>query len=195
MLGQQRRQPVVAVDPHRAHPGQWLSPTWSTTTRPGSTPSTRGEQALKPDRDIAEADRPMALVEQARVTMPTGFVKSTIQRSGRRQLTHALGDLEHDGDRAHRLGKATGAGRLLADATAGERRGLVMESSGLPTDANLEQDEIRPLDCRVQVIGDREPTRVARMREHPSGHPADHLAPFGVDVVQDEVVHSEARKA
>ena len=61
----------------------------------------------------------------ARVTIPTGFVKSTIQASGSASSRDALGDLEHDRHRAQRLRQAAGAGRLLADAAARERQRLV----------------------------------------------------------------------
>src|SRR5205807_10251501 len=36
---------------------------------------------------------------------------------------------------------------------------------------------------------------VALLREHASRQPADHFAPLGVDVLQDELVHVEPRQA
>ena len=43
---------------------RWLRPTWSTSTRPGSTPSMRANVPLEADRHVAEADRAVAGVEQ-----------------------------------------------------------------------------------------------------------------------------------
>ncbi len=61
---------------------RWLSPTWSRWTCPGSTSSSRANLRWKP---IATLQRPTALCpawSRARVTMPTGLVKSMIQASG-----------------------------------------------------------------------------------------------------------------
>ena len=75
---------------------------------------------------------------------------------GRGALADALRDLEHDRDRAQRLGEAPGAGRLLADAAAGERHGLVGEARRLAADANLDEHEIGAVDRAVELAGDDE---------------------------------------
>ena len=43
---------------------RWLSPTWSTTTRAGLDRQQLGKATLEADRDVAEADRAVAAVEQ-----------------------------------------------------------------------------------------------------------------------------------
>ncbi|CAM5714252.1 hypothetical protein SMICM304S_01349 [Streptomyces microflavus] len=61
---------------------RWLSPTWSRWTSEGFTSSSRANLRWKP---IATLHRPTALCpawSRARVTMPTGLVKSMIQASG-----------------------------------------------------------------------------------------------------------------
>ena len=175
---------------------RWLSPTWSTTTRAGSTPSSRANERWKP---IATLQRPTArwpASSSARVTIPTGFVKSTIQAPGRGQLAHALGDLEHDRHGAHRLREAAGAGRLLADAAARERHGLVVQPRRLPADADLDEHEVGAVERAVEVVGrpraaPRSPARSSiRARQ-----PADDLAPLGVDVVQHELAHVEPSRS
>ena len=126
--------------------------------------------------------------------MPTGFVKSTIHASGRCERAHALGDLEHDRDRAHRLGEASRAGRLLPDAAARERRGLVAQPRLLAADPDLDQDVVGALDRRVEIAGHLEPAREALPREHPPRHASDDLAPLGIDVLEHELVDVEARQ-
>ena len=83
--------------------------------------------------------------------MPTGLVKSMIQASGRRARPHPLGHVQHDRHRPQRLGEAAGPGRLLADAAALQRPGLVPVAGGLAADAKLEQYRARAVDGRVQV--------------------------------------------
>ena len=127
---------------------RWLSPTWSTSTRSGATPSKPRELALKADRDVAEPDRAVAGVEQRAGDDPDRVREVDDPRVRRGALAHALGDLEHDGHRAHRLGEAAGAGRLLADAAARERHRLVREARRLAADADLDEHEVGAVDAR-----------------------------------------------
>ncbi len=122
------------------------------------------------------------------MTIPTGFVKSTIQAPSAARSRGALGDLEHDRDGAQRLRQAAGAGRLLADAAAGERHGLVREPRLLAADADLDEDEVGAFDSAVEVVRDDELPLEALPLEHPRCHLTDDPAPLGVDVVQDELV-------
>ena len=62
---------------------RWLSPTWSTITLSGAISRRRATWRCTP---IATLQRPIARCpasRSARVTIPTGFVKSTIHASGR----------------------------------------------------------------------------------------------------------------
>lgn len=68
---------------------RWLRPMCSSSTSSGVTPSSFANLRWKP---MATLHRPTALcpwVSRARVTMPTGLVKSTIQASGLRRRTRS----------------------------------------------------------------------------------------------------------
>ena len=123
--------------------------------------------------------------------MPTGFVKSTIHAPSAAAPARLVCDLEHDGDGAQRLREPARAGRLLADAAARERDGLVGEARGLAPDANLDQHEVGSVERAVELAGEHEPALVAASVEHSPRERADDLAPGLVDVVQRELVHVE----
>ena len=57
------RAAVDPVDPHRPHPGQVIEPDVLEADRSGDTPSA-GQAPLEPDRDVAQADRAVAGVEE-----------------------------------------------------------------------------------------------------------------------------------
>src|SRR5262249_8482582 len=110
------------------------------------------------------------------------------------ELAHALCDLEDDRHRAERFRKSAGAGRLLPDAAAGEGERLVGEARTLPTDADLNKNEVGVLDRAIEVVRDLERAAELLALEHPARKAADHLAPLAVDVVQHELRHVEARE-
>ena len=171
---------------------RWLSPTWSTTTSAGGTPSREANWRWNP---IATLQRPTArwpASSSARVTMPTGFVKSMIHASERGALADAVGDLEHDRDGAESLAEAARTRRLLADAPAGQRDRLVREPRRLAADTDLDEHEIGAVERAVEIAGDEELAVEALAGQHPPGHAADDLATLGVDVVQDELGHVDA---
>ena len=113
---------------------------------------------------------------------------------GVRELAHALGDLEHDGHGAQRLRETAGAGRLLADAAAGQRERLVGETRALAADPDLDEHEVGAVDRRVEVVGDLDRAGVALPLEHAARQAADDLAPLRVDVVQHELRDVEPRQ-
>ena len=123
------------------------------------------------------------------MTIPTGLVKSTIHASGRRQSSHALCDLEDDGDRAQCLAQPAGTCRLLADAAAGKRDRLVGEARLLAADADLDEHEVGAVDGTVEIVGDEQRAVEPLACQHPAGHPTDDLPAFGVDVVQRQLRH------
>ena len=86
------------------------------------------------------------------MTIPTGFVKSTIQASGaappRRRRSASS---RTTGTVRSALAKPPGAGRLLADQPNAVRQRLVDESRGLAADPQLDEDERRAVDGRVAV--------------------------------------------
>src|SRR5262249_18863975 len=106
---------------------------------------------------------------------------------GRRELADAVGDLQDDRNRSECLSEPSRAGRLLADAAAGKRDRLVGESRLLASDTELDQDERRAAQRRVEVVGDRELAVVAGRAEHAIGETAYNLAALGIDVLQNEL--------
>ena len=150
------------------------------------------EAPLPADRDVAETDRLVPVIEQRpgddsdriREVDDPGAVGSA--------FPHAVGDPEHDRNRAQGLAETPGAGGLLPDAAAGERHGLVRQASLLPADPDLDQDEVRAVDGAVEIVGDLEPPFIALPVEHALREPTDDLAPLGVDVLQHELGHVDA---
>ena len=76
------------------------------------------------------------------MTIPTGFVKSTIQAPGRGALRGAFGEVQDKRDGPQRLGEPAGAGRFLPDDPEPRRQRLVDEAGGLAADAQLDEDEV-----------------------------------------------------
>ena len=68
------------------------------------------------------------------------------------ELADPLGDLEHDRHGAHRLRETARAGRLLADAAARKRGGLVLQARRLAADPDLDEDEVGVLDRLVELV-------------------------------------------
>ena len=87
----------------------------------------------------------------------------------------AFSDVQDHRDGAQRLGEATGAGGLLADAAALEREGLVDAAGGLPADAQLQQHEVGAVHRGVQVGRGDHPAGVVLPLEHPAGDTTDEL--------------------
>src|SRR5262249_2819422 len=150
---------------------------------------------LEADRDVAEADGAVAAVEEGAGDDADGVREVDDPRAGSAELPHALGDVEHDGDGPHRLREAARAGRLLPDAATRERRRLVVPSRLRAADADRDEEEVRAFYRGIEISRDLEPPRDPLAREHPPRHPADDLAPLGVDVLEDELVDGEARQA
>src|SRR3954453_10214599 len=146
--------------------------------------------ALKADRDVAEPDRLVVVVEQRTGDDADGVGEVDDPRVVG-QLAHTLRDLEDDRHRPERLREAAGAGRLLADAAARERRRLVDETGGLAADPDLDQHEVGAVDGAIEILGHVERAEVPLPREHPLRQAADYFAALGVDVVQDERVDVE----
>ena len=150
-----------------------------------------GERALEADRNVAEANRAVSGIEQRARDDPDRVREVDDPGVGRGELADAVCDVEHDRHGAERLGESAGASRLLADAAAGERDGLVREPCGLAADADLHEHEVGAVECAVEVAGDEQLPVEDLAVEHPRGEPADDLAPLGIDVVQDELPHAD----
>ena len=85
------------------------------------------------------------------MTIPTGFVKSTIHAPGAARRPVDLGELQDQRDGPQGLGEPTGAGGLLADHAEPRRQRLVDQSRGLPTDAELDEHEVGAVDRRLAL--------------------------------------------
>ena len=194
VLGKEIREDVVTVEPHGADPGEVVQPDLVDRQPGGIHAEQPGVQALLRDRDVAEPDCPVPLVEErpGDDADRVGEVDDPGAVGG--ELARAAGDLQHDRHRPHRLGEAARAGRLLADAAAGEGGGLVEESRRLAADPDLDEDEVRSVERPVELLGQRQRAPVALALEHPRGQRADHVEALGVDVVQGEVGVPEPRE-
>ena len=116
-------------------------------------------------------------------------------RTGGGALADALGDLEHDRDRAQRLGEPARARRLLPDAPAGVRDRLVREPRRLAADADLDEHEVGAVDGAVEIAGDEQLAVEALAPSIRAGHAADDLAALAVDVVQRELASRRCGRA
>ena len=193
MVGDELVEHVGAVQPHRAHPGEVVQADLVDRDPPGRLDAEQPrEHPLEADRDVAQADRAVARVEQRAGDDPDGVREVDDPRAGRSQLAGALGDVEHDRDGAQRLGEPAGAGRLLADAPAAQRERLVAEPRGLPADAKLEEDGVGAVERAVQVGRLDQPAAEALAREHAPREAGDDLEPRRVDVVEDQLGQVEA---
>ena len=156
-------------------------------------PELAGEVALEPDRDVAQADRAVAVVDQRLRHQPGGIGEVEEPRPGRAQARGLLGDLEHDRHRPQRLGEPSRTGRLLAEAAEAGWDRLVQEAGGEPAHPKLDEDERRRPPIACFAIGrQRERAGKRELAEDPLGQPADHLEAVGIDVVEDELVDRQA---
>ena len=156
---------------------------------PGLHSEMARERALEADRDVAEADGAVPGIEQRARDDPDRIREVDDPGSRRRELPYPVRDRQHHRHRPESLREPAGAGRLLADAAARERDGLVREARLLAADANLDQDEVGAVERAIQVAGHLQLAGIALALQHPRGKPADHVAPLLVDVVQDELAY------
>ena len=148
---EQLGQPVHAVDRDGADPGQVVEPGVAQPHPVGLDPEPAASRRWKP---MATLHRPIARwpsSSRARVTMPTGLVKSTIQASGsaRRRTSSAMSSTT--GTVRSALAKPPGPGGLLADQAELVRQRLVDQPGRLAADPQLDQHRGRTVDRRGQV--------------------------------------------
>ncbi len=189
---EQLRQQVVAVDAHEANPRQVVEADLVDNHALGLDVEQPSDHPLSRDRDVAEADGTVPVVEQRPRHDPDRIREVDDPGAVRRALAHAVGDLEHDGHRAERLAEPARAGRLLPDAAAREWHRLVGEPRLLAPDADLDQHEVGSVDRAIEVVRDLERPVVALARKHARGEAADDLSAQLVDVVQHELAHVDA---
>jgi hypothetical protein len=129
----------------------------------------------------------MPVVEERARDDPDGIREVDDPRPVRSELPDAPGDPEDERDRAQGLAQAARARRLLPDAAARERDGLVGEPCLLSTDPNLDQDEVRSVDGAVEIVCNEQPAVEPLPLEHPPGETSHHLAALRIDVLQHEL--------
>ncbi len=145
---------------------------------------------------MATLQRPTALCpasSRARVTMPTGLVKSTIQAFGARLATRSVREVEDDRHGAQRLGQPARAGGLLTDAAAVVREGLVDVPGGLAADAELEEDGVGAVDALVRVGGGGDLRGAALAGQDAAGERGDDVEPIRVGVDQGDLGDGQAQ--
>lgn len=140
----------------------------------GGDPEQCGELPLEADRHVAQSDGLVTGLEQ-RARHDPDRVREVDDPGVRVGAADALRDVEDHGHRAQRLGEAARAGRLLPDAAALQRPGLVLVACRLSADAELEQYGVRALHPRVQIGGGDDAAGVPLPREDPPGEAAHQL--------------------
>ena len=183
-------EPVDAVHPRPpVIQLRWLRPTWSSSTPLRLDAERLGEVALQADRHVAQADGPVALVQERLGDDADRIGEVDDPGAGRRATADQLGELQHDRHGPQRLGEAAGAGRLLADGAEPQGERLVEEPRVLSADAELDQDEIGAVDraSRDHRSGSGAPPIPSRW-QHPPASPPTTSQAFGVDVVEHELV-------
>ena len=146
--------PSVPSTSDRALPGQVVQP--DVVERHRLRRRRRAARRSSRWNPIATLHSPIARCpasSSARVTMPTGLVKSMIHAPGaaRRRARSAMS--QHDRHGAQRLGEPARPGGLLPDAAELERPGLVPVPGRLAADPQLEQHRAGAVQAVVQVGG------------------------------------------
>ena len=166
---------------------RWLSPTWSSDTDSGATPSSDGEVPLQPDRHVAQPDRAVPGVEQRPGDDADRVGEVDEPRARRGPPPGELGDLQHERHGAQRLGEPARPGRLLSHAAEVERPRLVPVPRRLPADPELDEHRGRAVDP-VFGVGGPPDGRLVPVRPHdPRGHRPDRGQPRLVGVDQDQL--------
>ena len=154
----------------------------------GIDPEPLREVALEADRDVAQPDRAVPLVEQ-RLGDDADRVGEVQDPGPRRRSTgRLLGELEHDRHGAQRLRETACPGGLLTDGPERGRQCLVDEPGRLSTDPQLDDHEVGAVERLVARCGLDDPGGGVGLVGHPVRQTADDAEPLRVDVVEDELV-------
>ncbi len=145
-----------------------------------------GEAALEADRHVAQPDRPVAGVEQARVTMPTGLVKSMIHAPGLARLRIRSATSSTTGTVRSALPSPPAPVVSWPTQPHAERKRLVADPRLLPADPQLDHRGVGVGDAGVQVGRPGHLAGMAVMAEDPGRERADDLQPVGGRVDQHE---------
>ena len=122
------------------------------------------------------------------MTIPTGFVKSTIHAPGADRRSTASARSRTTGTVRRAFAKPPDADGLLADQAEPRRQRLVAEPGPLAADPELDEDEVGAVDRRVAIGRPDDAPGPALAGEHPLGEAADDREPLGVDVEEGDLV-------
>ena len=145
----------------------------------------------KPIATLHRPTRPVPGVEQGAGDDPDRVGEVDDPGARRRPAGGALRDVQHHRHRAQRLGEAAGAGGLLADAAALQRKRLVADPGRLAADAQLDQHDVGTVEAIVHIGRPAHPARMAVMREQSGAEPTDRLQPLGGGVDEHQLVDGE----
>ena len=167
---------------------RWFRPTWPSDSRARPDPEQGGEFALEPDGHVAQADRAVPRGQQGAGDDAHRVGEVDDEGGGRSPTASPFGQIEHDRHGPERLGQAAGPRRLLPDAAALQRPGLVTLASGLAADPELEQDRVRALGTLVQALGPAHLGGVVVGGHDPGRDRPDHGQPVRVGVDQHQLL-------
>ena len=137
----------------------------------------------------------MSVSSSARVTIPTGFVKSTIQASAAARRATSSARSSTTGTVRRALPSPPGAGGLLPEATAGQRDRLVVQPGLLTAHAQLHQHRVRPVEGALLVASWQSACPATAPCEDAGGERGDHVEPVAGWVEQDELADRPATVA
>jgi hypothetical protein len=141
------------------------------------------EQALEADRDIAQADRSVAAVEE-RARHDADRVREIDDPCVRgRPLSRFLGNVEHHRNSAQRFGEAARARRFLANTSAPQRHCLVEMARGLAANAQLDQHEVGAVERAREIRRRRKLARPSVAIEEPATETSDHFETTNVGIL------------
>ncbi len=125
------------------------------------------------------------------MTIPTGFVKSTIHASGRASSRTRSAIPRTTG--TVRIAFAKPPAPVVSWPMHPQASGAVSSSSlaACPPTRSWSRTNDGPLDRSVEVVRDGERAAEALPLEHPRCHLTDDPAPLGVDVVEDELLDGD----
>ena len=133
------------------------------------------DHALQGDGDVAQADGAVVAIQQRLADHPDRVGEVDDPGVSRGSSPGRLGQLEHQRDGTQGLGESAGPRRLLADGPEPGRQRLVHEPGRLAADAELDEHEIRTVECDIAVECRDQPPRPACAGEHTLRESADNL--------------------
>ena len=149
------------------------------------------DAALDMDGHVAQPDGPVPVVHQGLGDDADGIGEVDHPGAGGGPFRGLLGDLEDEGDGAQGLGQPAGAGGLLAEAAVADGQGLVGVAGRLPSDPELDDDEVGTVDGPVPIVGGDQLPGPAPLAQDPTGQATDRLQPVRVRVEQDQLVDDQ----